>query len=382
MADNKIYRGRWLLLREIGRGGQGIVFEAEDTSESVTSSQFAEVLKDATLAIQEDQEAARQLMDLIRKLRSPRKGALKELLPFDDAVNSKTAVTRMQSELEAMRAVDHPALITVLDADIENRWYVTEYYPGRTLRDRLELFKGHVLEALVAFRPVVEAVAKLHDAGVVHRDIKPDNIFIDSRARLVLGDCGLAFKTEDHDRITETFENVGSRDWMPGWAMGMLADVKPNFDIFSLGKLLWSMISGSPILRLWYHRKPDFDLAERFQDNDSIAFAQAILDKTVVEEPENCLPDANNLLALIDQTIDALEMRIRIVNGELILRCLVCGQGHYTKIVDHDVKSQQRFGLGVVSQPKFRIYVCDSCGHSQLFYSMDGLLPRVWSRDN
>ena len=166
------------------------------------------------------------------------------------------------------------------------------------------------------------------------------------------------------------------------WAMGMLADVKPNFDIFSLGKLLWSMISGSPILRLWYHRKPDFDLAERFQDNDSIAFAQAILDKTVVEEPENCLPDANNLLALIDQTIDALEMRIRIVNGELILRCLVCGQGHYTKIVDHDVKSQQRFGLGVVSQPKFRIYVCDSCGHSQLFYSMDGLLPRVWSRDN
>ena len=50
----------------------------------------------------------------------------------------------------------------------------------------------------------------------------------------------MAFKMEDEDRITETFENVGSRDWMPGWAMGMLADVKPNFDVFSLGKLLWS----------------------------------------------------------------------------------------------------------------------------------------------
>ena len=126
-----------------------------------------------------------------------------------------------------------------------------------------------------------------------------------------MGDCGLAFKMEGVDRITETFENVGSRDWMPGWAMGMrLVDVRPNFDVFSLGKLLWSMISGDRVLQLWYHRRPQFDLAQRFQDDESIAFAQAILDQTVVENPEKCLVDASKLLALVDWTIGALRMKI------------------------------------------------------------------------
>lgn len=385
MKGNRIGK-RWLILREIGRGGQGVVFEVEDTSEAVTNSQFSEALANATPHIvppENRHKAAGQLMDLIRKLPSPPKGALKELLPFEDAVNAETAIDRLKSELEAMRLVEHPALVRVLDADIESRWYVTDYYSGGTLADRLELFKGHVLEALLAFRAVVEAVVELHAAGVVHRDIKPDNIFIDSRDRLVLGDCGLAFKMEHQDRITETFENVGSRDWMPGWAMSMrLVDVEPNFDVFSLGKLLWSMISGSPRLRLWYHRKSEFDLAQRFPRDESIGLAQAILDKTVVEEPQDCLANARELLALVDRTIEALRMRIRIVNGDLIRRCLVCGQGKYEKIVDHSAKQQRAFGLEAVSRAKFRIFVCDGCGHCQLFYSTKGRPARVWGGDS
>ena len=198
-------------------------------------------------------------------------------------------------------------------------WYVTKFFSGGTLASKPDLYQNRVLDSLRALRPVTEAVAKLHQVDVVHRDIKPANVFIDQVGRLVLGDCGLAFKLEIADRMTETFENVGSRDWMPAWAMGLrLTEVQPNFDVFSLGKVLWAMIAGQPILQLWYHHKPQFNLGEMFPDNESIAFAQKILDRTVVEEPTDCLKNATELLASVDWAIEALTMKFRIVDGDLI----------------------------------------------------------------
>ena len=103
------------------------------------------------------------------------------------------------------------------------------------MSDRLETYKGRVLEALLAFRPIVDAVRALHPKNVVHRDIKPDNIFVASDGRLVLGDCGLAFKVESQDRLTLTWENVGTRDFQPPWSYTKrLADVQPAYDVFSL----------------------------------------------------------------------------------------------------------------------------------------------------
>ena len=259
---------------------------------------------------------------------------------------------------------------------------VTKFFSGGTLASKPDLYQNQVLDSLRALRPVVEVVAKLHQVDVVHRDIKPANVFIDQAGRLVLGDCGLAFKREiAADRVTETFENVGSRDWMPGWAMGLrLTDVRPNFDVFSLGKVLWAMIAGKPILQLWYHREPQFNLGEMFPDNESISFVQKILDKTVVEKPTDCLTNATELLTSVDWAIEALTMKFRVVDGDLIRKCLVCGKGNYQQLVDHDVADQRNFGLNVISRPKFRIFVCGGCGHLQLFYSMDGIRPSAWQQ--
>ena len=388
-SNARIYGRRWCVIREIGRGGQGIVYEVEDRSGHDTEDDLLERLKlglsNATAPIKyPDNEALhRKLIQLIREISatSPPRAALKKLLPPDESVNERTALDRMKSEIETIRAISHPSLLPILDENIDERWYVTKFFSGGTLASKPDLYQNRVLDSLRALRPVVEAVAKLHQVDVVHRDIKPANVFIDQAGRLVLGDCGLAFKREIADRMTETFENVGSRDWMPGWAMGLrLTDVQPNFDVFSLGKVLWAMISGQPILPLWYHRDPKFNLGAMFPGNESIPFVQTILDKTVVERPTDCLTNATELLASVDWAIEALTMKFRIVDGDLIRKCLVCGTGNYQQIVDHDVNQQRNFGLAVISQPKFRIFVCDGCGHSQFFYSMDGHQPPAWTQ--
>ena len=388
-SNARIYGGRWHVIREIGRGGQGIAYEVEDRSghstEDVLLERLRTVLGKETVHISyaDTEFTHRQWIQLIREISatSPPRAALKELLPPDESVNERTALDRMKSEIETLRTNSHPSLIPILDENIDDRWYVTKFFSGGTLTSKPDLYKNQVLDSLRALRPVVEAVAKLHQVGVVHRDIKPANVFIDQADRLVLGDCGLAFKREGEERLTETFENVGSRDWMPGWAMGLqLTDVQPNFDVFSLGKVLWAMIAGQPILQLWYHRKPKFDLAKMFPGNESIAFVQTILDRTVVEEPTDCLKNGTELLALVDETIEALTIKVRVFGGDLIRKCLVCGKGNYQIIVDHDVNEQRNFGLEVIAQPKFRIFVCNSCGHLQLFYSMDGRQPPAWTQ--
>jgi len=63
--------------------------------------------------------------------------------------------------------------------------------------------------------------------------VKPANVFIADDGHLVLGDFGLVIQPGSRDpRLTDTYENVGSRDWMPGWAMGMrMDDVRPSFDV-------------------------------------------------------------------------------------------------------------------------------------------------------
>ena len=219
MTDSARY-GKWEVVKPIGRGGQGQVYLVRDASGVPNARDRWKNLREAFLTLSapgEDwrhEQAGSKLVDEIRQIMSEFEapmGALKELLPFEEgaAEDEAAAFDRMKQELSTLESASHPSLVKVLDSDLDQKWFVMEYIEGGTLTNRLSTYRGRVLDALKAFRPIVDAVSALHTKNVVHRDIKPDNIFVMSDGHLVLADCGLAFKVENQDRLTLTWENAG-----------------------------------------------------------------------------------------------------------------------------------------------------------------------------
>jgi len=187
-----------------------------------------------------------------------------------------------------------------------------------------------------------------------------------------------------YTRISGTFENVGSRDWMPAWAMGMrIEDIKPSFDVFSLGKLLWSMVSGSPLLRLWYFDRPGFNLEEKFPDTQSMTLANSLFKKCIVENEEDCLSDATSLLQEVDKVLFIINNNADLISPKVKRRCRVCGIGNYQLFVDSDnVYHARNFGLQPTGDSTFKIFACNHCGHVQLFFFPgQGKVPPAWEEE-
>ena len=388
MTESKRF-GKWEVVEFIDRGGQGLVYLVRDASVVPNASDRQRNLRIAvsTLSGSADdsqyQEAASKFAAEVRRIVSesqPPLGALKELLPFEEgaAEDEVAALDRMKRELSTLESVNHPSLVKVLDSNLDKKWFVMEYLEGGTLSNRLETYKGRVLDALRAFKPIVDAVSALHTKKVVHRDIKPDNIFVASDGHLVLADCGLAFKLENQERLTQTFENVGSRDFQPPWSYGMrLADVQPDFDVFSLAKVLWAMVSGRPRFPLWYFDRDEHDLRQMFPNEPAIQFVQQILRKCVVESAsETRLLDAGELLGEVDTAIAALSYGRQLPGRSTKMRCRFCGIGVYERSSSFPIVGNLRTGHSR------NYYVCGHCGHIESFIWPEGKPPPAWVESN
>jgi serine/threonine protein kinase len=213
--------GKYRILDMIGRGGMGVVFKAEDT-----------------------------------KLQRP--VALKFLA--EDLAHDRQAVERFQREARAVSALNHPHICTIYDIDEhEGRHFIAlEFLEGKTLREYLLEKRLDVNQIVDLAIQVAGGLEAAHAKGIIHRDIKPGNIFVTGSGQVKILDFGLAkllparpLKAEEKPAVgmpTLTMEDLLTS---PGSALGTVAYMSPEqalgkdldarTDLFSLGVVLYEM---------------------------------------------------------------------------------------------------------------------------------------------
>ena len=202
--------GDYDLHEEIGRGGMGVVYRATQRSLGRTV-------------------------------------ALKMLLRRDLA--SPADLARFRSEAEAAAQLDHPGIVAIFEV---GEWdghpfYSMQFVEGTTLSRRLAAGRLPAREAAGLLAKVADAVQAAHDRGVLHRDLKPSNILIDAAGEPHVSDFGLAKRLEGDASVTHTGAILGTPCYMsPEQAAGSRGDVGPTSDVWSLGAILYQMLTGRP----------------------------------------------------------------------------------------------------------------------------------------
>ena len=197
---------RYEILQLLGQGGMGAVYKARD-------------------------------VELERTV------ALKLIRP--DLASHPEILRRFKQELILAREVTHPNVIRIYDLGQASgvRYITMEYVEGRDLRALLH-DKGKLTpeEAVPLFQQIAAALEAAHHAGVVHRDLKPQNIMVDKGGRVYVMDFGVARSLETPG-MTETGALMGTPEYMsPEQAKGMKVDARS--DLFSLGIIFYEMLSG------------------------------------------------------------------------------------------------------------------------------------------
>jgi serine/threonine-protein kinase len=210
--------GHYQVLNQIGRGGMGEVFLAHDT-------------------------------------RLGRKVALKLLRT--DFTRNEERVRRFQQEARAASALNHPNILTIYEIGSEDNTHfmATEYVEGETLRQCLGNARMKLGDALDVAVQVAGALAAAHQAGIVHRDIKPDNIMVRRDGYAKVLDFGLAKLTERAPASSDSeWPTLGKIETNPGVVMGTVQYMSPEqargvriderTDIWSLGCVLYETLAG------------------------------------------------------------------------------------------------------------------------------------------
>ena len=153
---------------------------------------------------------------------------------------------RFRREARAVAQLSHPNVVSVIDAgnDEDGHPYIVfEYVEGETLKQRIDRLGRLPLDEAAAYAiEVGRGLQSAHQAHMVHRDVKPQNVLIDPEGRAKVTDFGIALSLED-DGLTKTGRVLGTTDYVsPEQAMGKAVDARS--DIYSLGILLFEMLRG------------------------------------------------------------------------------------------------------------------------------------------
>jgi WD40 repeat protein/tRNA A-37 threonylcarbamoyl transferase component Bud32 len=202
--------GEYELLQEIDRGGMGIVFKA-------------------------------------RQKKLDRIVALKMIL--NGKLASADEVERFYAEAQAAAQLQHPGIVQVIEvgARATQHYYSMAYVEGKTLAARVAKGPLAAREAGRLVRLVAEAVDYAHQKGIVHRDLKPSNVLVDREGQPKVTDFGLAKRLRSDSNRTIAGTVIGTPSYMsPEQAAGKSDKVGPLADVYSLGALLYCLVTGRP----------------------------------------------------------------------------------------------------------------------------------------
>jgi non-specific serine/threonine protein kinase len=256
------------IVEKLGEGGMGVVYKAEDTK-----------------------------LDRLVALK---------FLPQSLAM-SETDRLRFVQEAKAAAAINHPnvCVIYAIEEHDGRQFIVMEYVEGASLRKKVasnQLAVNSVIEYAIQ---IGEALQAAHEKGIVHRDIKSENIMVNTKDQIKVMDFGLA-KLKGALRLTKTASTVGTLAYMsPEQLQGLDADVRS--DIFSFGVVLYEMLTGqlpfhgdyeAAIIYSILHEEPASSTASR---PESPAFLEQVVKKALAKNPNLRYQSMTELLADLRQ---------------------------------------------------------------------------------
>jgi serine/threonine protein kinase/Flp pilus assembly protein TadD len=202
--------GDYELLEEVGRGGQGVVFRARQKSLNRTV---------AVKVISLGQWA------------------------------SKTHLKRFRLEAEAAARLEHPGIVPIHEVSERDGscYFSMKFVEGGQLDEVVKQTPMSIRQAVELITKVARTVYYAHEHGILHRDIKPGNILLDSKGEPHLTDFGLARLVETESTVTRTMEVLGTPGYMaPEQAVENSAAVSSVTDVYGLGAVLYQLLTGQP----------------------------------------------------------------------------------------------------------------------------------------
>src|SRR6266480_5035870 len=154
-------------------------------------------------------------------------------------------ITRFQREGKIQAGIDHPHIVTVYDSGQSDRGFfiALRLLRGPNLTDLIVARELHAGRTLRILTPVAEALDAAHRAGLIHRDIKPQNILVGGRDQAYLADFGLTKAPGDSGRLTKTGQFVGTLDYISPEQIRGEPATKAS-DVYALAGVLYECLSG------------------------------------------------------------------------------------------------------------------------------------------
>jgi serine/threonine protein kinase len=224
--------------------------------------------------------------------------ALKVLETEATAATHNDLLQRFIREHDLLARLDHRGIARIFDFGITDKvtFIAMEFFDGGNLRTRLKSGVTET-EAMVHLGQLAEALAECHDKGVVHRDVKPENLMLRADGSAALVDFGIAKEVGDTAGLTRTGEFLGSVSYMAPERFSAL-DSGPPTDVYAMGVLLYEMLTGekpftratAPETLAAHLAAPVPALPQRFQKY------QALLNASLEKDPAKRLPDGRAFL--------------------------------------------------------------------------------------